>query len=118
MKNNGLIAVGEKLVSRAAHALAHHPKHLTALIAALLLGGGGGAFAVAAMDPQPDPVQVRQVLEAVQPLPLEDQVQAMDLHELNLFRTDTTRSNDTAETLLSRLGVFDAAAAAYLRGGS
>jgi murein DD-endopeptidase MepM/ murein hydrolase activator NlpD len=115
LKKNGLIAAGEQLLSRAAHALEHHPKHVTALIAALLLGGGGAAFAVAALDAEPADVQVRQVLEAVRPLPVEDQLQALDLQGINLFRTDTTRANDTAEALLSRLGVDDPAAAAFLR---
>lgn len=115
MNKNGLIAVGEKLVSRTAHALEHHPKHVTALIAALLLGGGGASFAVASLDPQPESVPVRQVLESVQPLAVEDQVNALDLRDINLFRTEVTRLNDTAESLLSRLGVFDPAAAAYLR---
>jgi murein DD-endopeptidase MepM/ murein hydrolase activator NlpD len=58
---------------------------------------------------------IREVLEAVQPLPLEQQAQALDLHGLNLFRSDVTRSNDTVESLLARLGVDDARAAAYLR---
>jgi len=115
LKTNGLIAVGEQLVSRTAHALAHHPKQVTALIAALLLGGGGAAFAVASLDPVPDSVQVREVLESVQPLPVQEQINALDPHEINLFRTEVTRLNDTAETLLSRLGVFDPAAVAYLR---
>jgi murein DD-endopeptidase MepM/ murein hydrolase activator NlpD len=115
LKKNGLIAVGEKLVYRAAHALEHHPKHVTALIAALLLGGGGAAFAVASLGPLPDSVQVRQVLESVQSLPVEDQANVLDLRDINLFRTEITRTNDTAKTLLSRLGVFDSVAAAYLR---
>jgi len=114
LKKNGLIAAGEQLLSRAAHALEHHPKHVTALVAALLLGGGGTAFAVASLDPAP-PVEVRQVLEAVQPLPVEEQLQALDLQGIDLFRTDITRANDTAEALLSRLGVDDPAAVAFLR---
>ena len=114
---NGLIAAAEKLLSRAAHALEHHPKHVTALIAALMLGGGGGAFAVASLDPTPDPstVQVRQVLEAVQPLAVKDQVQALDVHAFNLFRSDVTRASDTVESLLARLGIDDSYAATYLR---
>ena len=115
MKKKSLSAVGAELLRRAAHALEHHPKHVTALIAALLLGGGGAAFAVASLDPEPDEVQVRQVLEAVQPLPMEAQLQALDLHGFNLFRTEVTRANDTAEALLSRLGVDDPDAAAFLR---
>jgi murein DD-endopeptidase MepM/ murein hydrolase activator NlpD len=115
LKKNGLIAAGEQLVSRTAHALEHHPKLVTALIAALLLGGGGAAFAVASLDAEPANVQVRQVLESVQPLPVEDQVNGLDLRAINLFRTELTRGNDTAESLLSRLGVYDPAAAAFLR---
>ena len=115
MKKNGLIATGENLLSHAVHSLGQHPKHLTALIAALLLGGGGGAFAVASLDPSPEQIPVRQVLEAVQPLPVEEQQQELDLHALNLFRTEITRSRDTVETLLSRLGVDDQRAAAFLR---
>jgi murein DD-endopeptidase MepM/ murein hydrolase activator NlpD len=112
---NGLIAAGEQLLSRAAHALEHHPKHITALIAALLLGGGGGAFAVASLGPDPSDLPVRQVLEAVQTLPLQQQAQQLDVNSLKLFRTDASRASDTVEALLARLGVDDTQAADYLR---
>jgi murein DD-endopeptidase MepM/ murein hydrolase activator NlpD len=112
---NGLAVTGEQLLSRAAHTLEHHPKHVTALIAALLLGGGTAAFGVASLDPQPSNITVRQVLETVQALPVQDQLQELDVHTFSLFRTDTTRGNDTAEVLLSRLGIDDPAAAAFLR---
>ncbi|MBC7603063.1 MAG: M23 family peptidase, partial [Ramlibacter sp.] len=49
---NGFIAAGEILLSRAAHALEHHPKQVTAALAALMLCGAGGAFAVATLDAQ------------------------------------------------------------------
>ena len=112
---NGLLTAGEKLLSRAAHALEHHPKHVTALIAALLLGGGGGAFAVASLTPEPADVTVREVLETVNTMPLQAQLDALDVHDFNLFRTDSTRASDTVEALLARLGVDDPKAAAYLR---
>ena len=112
---NGFAAAGEKFLSRAVHALEHHPKHVTTVIAALMLGGGGAAFAVASLGPDPSSMPVRQVLEAVQPLPLEQQAQALDAHDLNLFRSDVTRSSDSVDSLLARLGVDDAQAAAYLR---
>ena len=112
---NGLIAAGELLLSRATHALAHHPKHVTALLAALLLGGGGAAFAVASLDPDPASVQVRQVLEAVTALPVAGQVRELDVHRFMLFRTEVTRASDTVEALLGRLGVDDPQAARYLR---
>lgn len=88
---------------------------MTALIAALLLGGGGGAFAVASLAPDPSTMPVRQVLEAVQPLPLQQQAQQLDVHDLNLFRSDVTRASDSVESLLARLGVDDQQATAYLR---
>ncbi len=112
---NGLIAAGEKLLSSAVHALEHHPRHATALIATLMLFGGGGAFAVAALDPDPSTLPVRQVLELVKPLPVSEQLQALNVHSFNLFRSDVTRTNDTIEALLARLGVDDMQAALYLR---
>ena len=112
---NGLIAAGEKFLSRAAHALEHHPKHVTALVAALMLCGGGGAFAVASLGPDPSDLPVRQLLESVQPLPVQPQMQALEAYSFKLFRTDTTRASDTVDALLARLGIDDAAASAYLR---
>ena len=112
---NALITAGKKSLSRAAHALEHHPKHVTAILAAVLLGGGGGAFAVASLGPDPSALPVHQILESVQPLPLAVQADAPDLQGLKLFRSDVTRSTDTVEALLTRLGVDDLAAAAFLR---
>ena len=112
---NGLLTAGEKLLSRAVHALEHHPKHVTGLIAALLLGGGGGAFAVASLAPEPADVPVRQILESVETMPLQSQLDALDVHSFKLFRTDSTRASDTVESLLARLGVDDPQAVAYLR---
>jgi len=110
-----LTAAGAKLVARAAHALEHHPKHVTALLALLMLGGGGAAFAVASLQPEQPPMQVREVLETVQPLPVGQQLQLLDAHSFNLFRSETTRASDTPEALLARLGIADMQAAAYLR---
>ena len=114
---NGFIATGEQLLSRVSKAVEQHPRKLTALVAALLFGGGG--FAAASLDtsePLPDDFVVREVLEAVEPLPLQDQIQSLDVHSFNLFRTESTRSSDTVESLLARLGVDDPAAAGFLRG--
>ena len=43
------------------------------------------------------------------------QLDALSGQELQLFRSDVTRSSDTADSLLARLGVVDAAAADFLR---
>jgi murein DD-endopeptidase MepM/ murein hydrolase activator NlpD len=107
--------LGEQLVSRAAHALEHHPRQVTALVAALLLTGGGGAFAVASLGPDPAALPVREILENVTPLPLAEQAEALDAHRFSLFATEAVRPTDSAEALLARLGVNDPAAAAFLR---
>lgn len=112
---NGLTAAAEKLLLHAAHTLEHHPRQVTALLAALLFGAGGAAFAVASFDPGAEQPLVRQVLEDVQTLPLDAQLRDLDLHSLNLFRSELTRERDTVEALLARLGVNDPAAAAFLR---
>lgn len=112
---NGLAAACEKLLLRAGHALEHHPKQATAVIAALLLGGGGTAFGVASLDPLPDNIVVRQVVQDVASQPLEEQLRQLEDHSFSLYRTDTTRPSDTVDALLARLGIADAAAANFLR---
>lgn len=111
----GFAAACEKLVLRAGHALEHHPKQATAVIAALLLCGGGAAFGVASLDPSPENIVQRQVLQDVLPLPLDPQLRELEAHSFSLFRTESSRSSDTVDALLARLGIEDAAAAAFLR---
>ncbi|MDE2607731.1 MAG: M23 family metallopeptidase [Burkholderiales bacterium] len=106
---------GEQLVSRAAHALEHHPRQVTALVAAVLLTAGGGAYAVASLGPDPSALPVHEILQDVQPLPLAEQVDALDAHHFSLYTNERVRPTDTAESLLGRLGVNDPAAAAFLR---
>ncbi len=67
------------------------------------------------MAPDASDLPVRQVLEAVQPLPTQGQTDALADFRFNLFRTDSTRSSDNFDSLLKRLNVDDAAAAAFLR---
>jgi murein DD-endopeptidase MepM/ murein hydrolase activator NlpD len=92
-----------------------HPKRLTALLAAVMLGGGGGAFAVASLAPDISDVAVRDVVEVVEPVSLAAQIEALDARALRLFRSDAIRPTDTVESLFARLGLSDAAAAAYVR---
>jgi murein DD-endopeptidase MepM/ murein hydrolase activator NlpD len=114
-KKSGIAAACERLLLRTAHALEHHPKQVTAAIAVLLFGAGSAAFAVANFDPMPDSVVVRQVVQDVTPLPLDEQLHQLEDHSFSLYRTEATRASDTVEALLARLGIADAAAAAFLR---
>jgi murein DD-endopeptidase MepM/ murein hydrolase activator NlpD len=107
------VATSQRIAARVALVLEHHPKQVTALLAAVLLGGGGGALAVASFGPDAAEVPVRQVTEDVRPLAAK--IEALDLQALRLYRSDTVRGNDTVETLFARLGLVDAAAAAFVR---
>jgi len=113
---NGILAAEELIASRVAHIFRTYPKQITAAVAALLLSAGGGAFAVASLGPDAADLPVKQVFEAVTPLSFAEQVEALDNHSFTLFRTEITRSSDTAEALLQRLGIADPAAAAFVRG--
>ena len=106
---NGILAAEELIASRVAHTFRTYPKQITAAIAALLLSAGGGAFAVASLGPDASDIPVKQVFEAVTPLSFAEQVEALDTHSFTLFRSETTRSSDTAEALRCRL-ILDSAA--------
>ena len=95
--------------------VARHPKHVTAVVAAVLLGGGGGAFAVANLGPDAANLPVRTLVETLSTPNLDAQVAALEQQTLKLYRNDITRGSDTAESLLRRLGLVDAAAATYIR---
>lgn len=88
-----------------------------AAAALLLLSGGAYAVASAVVSLGPDVSQlpIHEVSQAVNPLPLQPQSDALDAHQFRLYRSDVTRSSDTADTLLKRLGIDDPAAAAFLR---
>lgn len=113
--NNGLIAAGNAFVTRLAKIIDQYPRQITAAVATLLLGAGGGAFAVATLAPDASDMPVREVLEAIEPAALLGRSDAIDAPQMRLYRSETTRSSDTADTLLRRLGVDDFAAAAFLR---
>ena len=91
-----------------------YPKRVAAVVAALLLVGGSGAFAVAALAPDASELPVREILESVPTLAL-NVPSDLESQSFKLFRSEVTRSSDTADTLLSRLGVDDTQAAAFLR---
>lgn len=83
------------------------------MVAGLALSGAGGAFALANLAPDASQLPVSQVLETVQPL--NASIESSPSVPLNLYRSDITRSTDTADTLLTRLGVDDLQAAAFMR---
>lgn len=84
-------------------------------IGALMLFAAGGALALAGWGAADKPVVVHQLVEAVNSLGMDSQIQSLNNHSLHLFRSDTSRASDTAESLLARLGMADKAAADFMR---
>ena len=112
---NRLVNVINASLAISSRSLQQYPKRITAVIAALMLGGGGGAYAVASFAPDASDLPVREVQEFVQALPSNAAADDLNIHQFKLFRSDITRSSDTADTLLKRLGIDDAAAASFMR---
>ncbi len=110
-----LLANSIAVLNSIAASLRRHPKRVASGLAVLLLGTGVTAFGVVPLAPDAADLPVRQVTEFVQALPLQSQLDALADHRFKLFRTDSTRSNDTADSLLRRLNIQDAAASAFLR---
>jgi murein DD-endopeptidase MepM/ murein hydrolase activator NlpD len=103
------------LLASATDLLLRHPKRISATVAALLLTGTGFTFAVANLAPDAAQLPVRSLVESLETPALHTQALVLQAQTLNLYRSDSTRATDTAETLLKRLGVFDPQAAAFVR---
>ncbi|WP_310614410.1 M23 family metallopeptidase [Limnohabitans sp.] len=99
-------------VSRLQNSLHTYHRRVLAGVALTLTVLGGGAFAVANLDDGASKLPMRQLVESVNTLTLPN---LWTQKSLQLFRSDVTRSSDSADSLLSRLGLSDPEAAAYLR---
>ncbi len=114
--NNGLTTASLALLDQLKHLAQKHPKRITAAVAAVLLTGGGGAFAVASLGPDPAQMPVSTVTHEVESLAAEVSLaELLDNPGFSLYRSDVTRSADTPEAILERLGVADPAASSFLR---
>lgn len=101
--------------ARGAAWLRRHPRAVTAVVAGGLFGFAATAFGIAPLVAEAENVPRRVVTETVSAFDIESQLESLADHELELHRTDLTRSSDTADTLLRRLGVADVTASAFLR---
>jgi murein DD-endopeptidase MepM/ murein hydrolase activator NlpD len=86
-------------------------------VGVLLLGTGVTAFGIAPLAPDASDLPVRQVIEALDtPSLIQSHAAGTEaVPALVLFRSETTRRDDTAQSLLQRLGVNDSQAQAFLR---
>ena len=95
--------------------LARHPRTIATSVGGGLLALAGGAFAVASLGPDAANMPVSTYTEPVTVPSLQNQAQALDLHDLKLLRSDTTRHADSPESLMRRLGMVDPEAARFMR---
>jgi len=80
-----------------------------------LAGFGITAFGIAPLAPDAAQLPQRLLLEPIVPPSLDGQLEALAGLRLQLSRGEVTRASDTADSLLRRLGVEDAAAAQWMR---
>lgn len=95
--------------------VAKHPRALTGTVLGLLSGFAITAFGIAPLAPNAEELPRRVIAEAVQPNDLQAQLAELAEHQIGLSRNDLTRSSDTADSLLKRMGAPDPAAALFLR---
>ncbi len=95
--------------------VSRHPRSLTTVVVVALAGFAATAFGLAPLAPDASDLPKRLVTQSVTPTGIESQLEALAEHELALYRNDLTRGSDTADSLLRRLNVSDASAAAFLR---
>nr|WP_242616777.1 M23 family metallopeptidase [Rivibacter subsaxonicus] len=109
----------DQLVARAwrrtESVLQRHPRRLTAVVVAALTSAGVTAFAIAPLAPDAADLPRRLISESIAPAALDAQLKALEEFSPELYRSDLTRSSDTADALLRRLGIDDTEAAAFLR---
>ena len=105
----------EDLLAAATALIVRHPKRISATIAALLLTGTGFTFAVANLVPDPSQLAISSVSETLPTPDLGLQIEGLEALSMKLYRSEQTRSTDTADTLLKRMGVIDPKASAFLR---
>ncbi len=95
--------------------ITRHPRSTTLAVVLGLAGFAATAFGIAPLAPDAANIPSRIVTEIVTPEGIDEQLEALAAHELELYRSDLTRSSDTADSLLRRLNVDDPAAAAFIR---
>ncbi|WP_372656913.1 peptidoglycan DD-metalloendopeptidase family protein [Hydrogenophaga sp.] len=93
--------------------IGRHPRRVIGGIGVLLLGTGVTAFGIAPLAPDAADLPVQQVIESLNTDPLIGDL--LPATPLTLFSSDTVRRDDTAQSLLQRLGVRDSKAMDFVR---
>jgi murein DD-endopeptidase MepM/ murein hydrolase activator NlpD len=105
-------------VAHAASLASRYPKTLAASVSIGLAGFAATAFGVAPLVPDPAALPKRTITQQVATDDVQTQLDTLAGADFDLSRNDITRAGDTVDSLLARLNVVDAGAAAFLRGDS
>lgn len=103
------------LLQRLADAGQRHKRSIVVAAVAAMAGFAITAVAVAPLLPDASELPQTVMTTSVPLTGLDAQLEALASHELTLTRNELTRSTDTPERLLARLGVNDPEAATFLR---
>ncbi len=95
--------------------LGSHSRSITAAAVVAMVGFAATAFGIAPMAPDAADLPTQIISESVVTNDIASQLEALAAHSVSLYRSETTRSGDTVDSLLKRLGIVDAVAAAFLR---
>jgi murein DD-endopeptidase MepM/ murein hydrolase activator NlpD len=79
------------------------------------MGFGVTAFGIAPLAPDASKLPSSVITETIKISNTASQLEALANHPLQLYRSETTRNTDTADTLFKRLSVNDVLATAFLR---
>ncbi|WP_425353589.1 M23 family metallopeptidase [Rhodoferax aquaticus] len=112
---DGFTQAAAQLWAYSAYLAKRYPKRIVSAIGVSLLVGAGGSYAVSQLVPDPADMPVRTVVENLTLPPVSAATEDVTNLAMRLYRSDLTRSTDTADVLLKRLGVFDTKAAEFLR---
>ena len=112
---DSVLPIAKKLLSHGQALVVGHPRRFSAVLIALLGGFAVTAFGIAPLAPDAANLPQHLVSETLQIPGLDRQLVELAEKALELNRNGLTRSQDTVDSLLRRLGVNDPSAAAFLR---
>ena len=115
MESLGLNRLMPVVRARGGQFFASHPRSLSSVVILGLAGFGATAFGIAPRAPDVSLLAQTIVTESVEPQGIDSQLERLAEQGLSIYRSEITRTSDTADSLLRRLNVDDAAASAFLR---
>ncbi len=93
-------------------------RHRRRILASVIVGLGGfsvAAFGISPLMPDAAELPVGSLSESIHPDGLDEQLAALAAQTLTLNRSTVVRGNDSAASVLQRMGVTDAEASSFMR---